>query len=198
METPSNQTSSQSVHSLLQRSGMYTEGVHACLRYSVMCAAFNDLYSTSSAATHKQMLLTWRILNILRILCVIKESLGKFDHIWIYWTICDVMKQNEQNLYMLYAAFRLACRSPHCLFVGDFCTIAQAPLATEGRPSGKQHQANQSITSPLCSKRQTADRWLLFNFRAMSRGEKTKAVWPLRAATLKWQAVIRRWNGNAV
>ena len=35
------------------------------------------------------------------------------------------------------AAFRLACRSPHCHFEGDFCTTAQAPLATEERASGK-------------------------------------------------------------
>ena len=46
------------------------------------------------------------------------------------------------------AAFRLACRSPHCRFYGDFCTTAQAPLATEERPSlaispsSKQRQAN--------------------------------------------------------
>ena len=90
------------------------------------------------------------------------------------------------------AAFRLASR-----FDGDFCTTAQAPLAAEERPSGKQRQANQSITSPLCPQRQIADSWLLFNFRAMPRGEKAKAAWPLRAATLKQQAVIRRWSNIA-
>ena len=57
-----------------------------------------------------------------------------------------------------YAAFILACHSPHCRFDGDFCSTAQALLAPEGRPSGKQRQTNQSITSPLCSKRQIADR----------------------------------------
>ena len=31
----------------------------------------------------------------------------------------------------------------------------------------------------------------------MPRGEKAKATWPLRAATLKRLAVIRRWSGNA-
>ena len=55
------------------------------------------------------------------------------------------------------AAFRLACRSPHCRFDGDICSTAQAPLATEGRPSGKQREANQLISSPLCSQRQIAD-----------------------------------------
>ena len=55
------------------------------------------------------------------------------------------------------AAFRLACRSPHCRFDGDFCSTAHAPLAAEGRPSSKLRQANQSITSPLCSKQKTAD-----------------------------------------
>ena len=40
-------------------------------------------------------------------------------------------------------AFRLACRSPHCRFDGDFCTTAQAPLAAEERPSGEQCQANK-------------------------------------------------------
>ena len=57
-----------------------------------------------------------------------------------------------------YAAFRLACR-----IVGNFCATAQAPLAAEGRPSGKQRLPDRSIFSPL-----------------------------LRAATLKRQAVIRR------
>ena len=54
-----------------------------------------------------------------------------------------------------YAAFRLACRSPHCHFDGNICKTAQAPLAAEG--SGEQRQANQSITLPLCPKQQTAD-----------------------------------------
>ena len=44
------------------------------------------------------------------------------------------------------AAFRLACRLPHCCFDGDICTTVQAPLATEGRPSGKQHLAIKSVT----------------------------------------------------
>ena len=95
-------------------------------------------------------------------------------------------------------AFKLACRSPHCHFDSDFCTPAQASLATEERPSGEQRQANQSITSPLCPQRQIADTWLLFNLRATSLDEKATAAWPMRAATLKWQAVIRRCSGNVV
>ena len=62
----------------------------------------------------------------------------------------------------------------------------------------QQRQANQSVTSPLCPQQQTADSWLLFNLRAMLLGGKAKAEWPLRARTLKWQAVIRRWSSNAV
>ena len=38
---------------------------------------------------------------------------------------------------------------------------------------------------------------VLFNFEAMPCGEKARAAWLLRAATLKQQAVIRWWNGNA-
>ena len=66
------------------------------------------------------------------------------------------------------AAFRLACRSPNCRFDGDFCTTAQAPLAAEGRPSGKQHLANISIAPWLCPQWQTAGR----SMRAMSLGDK--------------------------
>ena len=49
-----------------------------------------------------------------------------------------------------YAGFRLTCRLPHCRFDDDICTTAQASLAAEGWPSGKQRQANRSITLPLC------------------------------------------------
>ena len=45
---------------------------------------------------------------------------------------------------MAYAAFRLACRLPHCRFDDDICTTAQAPLAAEGWRSGKQRHANRS------------------------------------------------------
>ena len=41
---------------------------------------------------------------------------------------------------------KLAARrtpGPHCCFDGIICTTAQAPLATEGRPSGKQPQAKE-------------------------------------------------------
>ena len=96
-----------------------------------------------------------------------------------------------------YAAFRLACRLPHCRFDGDFCTTAQAPLAAEGWPSGKQRHANRLITLPLCPPRQIADSWILFNSGAMPLGDKAKATWPLRAATLKQQAMITRRSGKA-
>ena len=82
--------------------------------------------------------------------------------------------------------------SPHCRFDGDFCTTAQVPLAVEERLSGEQRQANQLITSPLCPQRQTADSWLLFNFRAMPLGEKAKAAWQLRTATMKG----KQWSGD--
>ena len=55
------------------------------------------------------------------------------------------------------AAFRLACHSPYCCIDGDICTTAQVPLALVERPSGEQRQANQSITSSLCPKWETAD-----------------------------------------
>ena len=102
---------------------------------------------------------------------------------------------------------RLPCRINTCCFSdylaahrfdGNFCTTAQAPLTVEEGPSGEQHQAYQSITLPFCPKRQTADSWLVLNLRAMSLSGKAKAAWLLRAATLKRQAVIRRWSGNAV
>ena len=38
---------------------------------------------------------------------------------------------------------------------------------------------------------------LLFNLGAMPLGDKAKAVWPLRAATLKQQAMITRQSGKA-
>ena len=95
-----------------------------------------------------------------------------------------------------YAGFRLTCRLPHCRFDDDICTTAQAPLAAEGWPSGKQRQANRSITLPLCPPRQIADSWILFNSGAMPLGDKVKAAWPLRAATLKQQAMITRQSGE--
>ena len=95
------------------------------------------------------------------------------------------------------AAVRLACRLPHCRFDGDFCTTAQAPLAAEGWPSGKQRHANRSITLQLCPPRQTADSWILFNSGAMPLCDTAKVAWPLRAATLKQQTMITRRSGKA-
>ena len=68
---------------------------------------------------------------------------------------------------------------------------------TKRPPSGKQHHANRSITLPLCPPRQIADSWILFNSGAMPLGEKAKAAWPLRLATLKQQAMIMRHSGKA-
>ena len=87
------------------------------------------------------------------------------------------------------AGFRLTCRLPHCRFDDDICSTAQAPLAAEGWPSGKQRQANRSITLPLCPPRQIADSWILFNLGAIAARWKAKAALPLRAATLKQQAM---------
>ena len=95
------------------------------------------------------------------------------------------------------AGFRLTCRLPHYRFDDDICLTAQAPLAAEGWPSGKQRPANRSITLPLCPSRQIADSWILFNSGAMPLGDKAKAALPLRAATLKQQAMITRHSGNA-
>ena len=65
------------------------------------------------------------------------------------------------------ACFRLAYRFPHCHFDDDICSTAQAPLAAEGWPSGKQRLANRSITLLLCPLWQTADSWILFNSGVM-------------------------------
>ena len=101
------------------------------------------------------------------------------------------------NAWTSNAGFRLACRLPHCRFHDDICSTPQAPLAAEGWPSGKQRQANRSITLPLCPPRQIADSWILFNSGAMPLGDKAKAELPLRAATLKQQAMITRHSGKA-
>ena len=95
------------------------------------------------------------------------------------------------------AGFRLTCRLPHCRFDDDISSTAQASLAAEGWPSGKQRQANRSITLPLCPPRQIADRWILFNLGAIAARWKAKAALPLRAATLKQQAMITRRSGKA-
>ena len=96
-----------------------------------------------------------------------------------------------------YAGFRLTCPLPHCRFDDDISSTAQASLAAEGWPSGKQRQANRSITLPLCPPRQIADSWILFNSGAIAARWKAKAVLPLRAATLKQQAMITQRSGKA-
>ena len=100
-----------------------------------------------------------------------------------------------------YAAFRLACHSPHCCLNGEICLTAQVSLATEGRPSGKQHLPNKLIALPLCSQRQTAGNQILFNLGRMLLGDEGKAVWPLRGVSIKlhatqqqsgkWQACLK-------
>ena len=50
--------------------------------------------------------------------------------------------------------------------------------------------------SPFCPKRQTTNGWLLCNLKAMPLGEKATVAWPLRAETLKLQAVIIRHSGH--
>ena len=114
-----------------------------------------------------------------------------------YWTSSKwggwIRVKPENNMHN--AAFRLACRSPHCCFDDDICTTAQAPLAAEGWPSGKQRLANRSITLPLCPLRQIADGWILFNSGVMR--PKAKAAWLLRAATLKQQVMITRRSSKA-
>ena len=76
--------------------------------------------------------------------------------LWLYikWVLVWFHHKGKSPFRMfawenLYAGFRLTCRLPHCCFDDDICSTAQAPLAAEGWPSGKQHQANRSITFPL-------------------------------------------------
>ena len=123
---------------------------------------------------------------------------------WIYTTLeCWLFKWNRKlnvekwdRTMHINAGFRLTCRLPHCRFDDDICSTAQAPLAAEGWPSGRQRQANRSITLPLCPPRQIVDGWILFNSGAMPLGDKAKAALPLRAATLKQEAMITRHSGK--
>ena len=85
---------------------------------------------------------------------------------------------------------------PHCRFDDDISSTAQASLAAEGWPSGKQRQANRLITLSLCPPRQIVDSWIL-NSGAIAARWKAKAALPLRAATLKQQAMITRRSGKA-
>ena len=107
------------------------------------------------------------------------------------------MTLQQYDWVPIYAGFRLTCRLPHCRFDDDICSTAQAPLAAEGWPSGKQRQTNRSITLPLCPPRQIADSWIVFNSGAFAARWKAKAALPLRAATLKQQAMITRHSGKA-
>ena len=75
----------------------------------------------------------------------------------------------EQFCHVPNAGFSLTCRLPHCRFDDDISSTAQASLAAEGWPSGKQRQANRSITLPLCPPWQIADSWILFNFTEKSK-----------------------------
>ena len=113
-----------------------------------------------------------------------------------YWSTHNTGKF-EAMFCITNAGFRLTCRLPHCRFDDDISSTAQTSLAAEGWPSGKQRQANRSITLPLCPLRQIADSWILFNSGAIAARWKAKAALPLRAATLKQQAMITRRSGNA-
>ena len=114
------------------------------------------------------------------------------------WKICRKNSSTRRyEIQMNNAAFRLACCSPHCRFDDDICTTAQAPLAAEGWRSGKQCLTNRSTTLPLCPPWQIANSLFLFNSMAMPLGDQAKVVWPLRAATLKQQAMITRCSGKA-
>ena len=55
----------------------------------------------------------------------------------VHWaTLFEIHTPPAEDLHSLsYAAFRLACRSPHCRFDDDICITTQAPLAAEGWPS---------------------------------------------------------------
>ena len=76
------------------------------------------------------------------------------------------MRTNIPN-YPSYAAFRLACHSPHCCCDGNICKPAQAPLTAEGRSSGKQRQANQLMDN-LFALPKTADRRQLTSIQLKS------------------------------
>ena len=125
-----------------------------------------------------------------------------FSHQICYWLhihwIISLACIFERGITLVhpYAGFRQACHLPHCRFDDDISSTVQAPLAAEGWPSGKQRLANRSITLPLCPPWKTADSWILFNSAAMPLGEKAKAAWPLRAATLKQQAIIMRQSSE--
>ena len=115
-----------------------------------------------------------------------------WDNIWVLHTTQLPSVQIVTN-----AGFRLTCCLPHCRFDDDISSTVQASLAAEGWPSGKQRQANRSITLPLCPPLQIADSWILFNSGAIAARWKAKVALPLRAATLKQQAMITRLSGKA-
>ena len=120
----------------------------------------------------------------------------KFEWCTILWFIVSMINSSFFEVEVN-AGFRLTCRLPHCRFDDDISSTAQASLAAEGWPSGKQRQANRSITLPLCPPRQITDSWILFNSGAIAARWKDKAALPLRAATLKQQAMITRRSGKA-
>ena len=96
--------------------------------------------------------------------------------------------RSEHILHKPNAAFRLACRLPHCHY-DDICWTAQVPLAAEGWLSGKQRIVNILITLPPwplpTGTAVIAYSWLQFNSEAMLLADKAKAAWLLRAVTFK-------------
>ena len=116
----------------------------------------------------------------------------KYTHKSAVWMCLrlDVLLRNASN-----AAFRLACRSQHCRFDGDFCATAQAPLAAEGRPGGKQRQNNQSITSPLCPKQQTVDFYSTWERCHVVKRPKRRGRWELQLWNGKRLSAMKRQCG---
>ena len=69
---------------------------------------------------------------------------------------------------------------------GDIFKTAQAPLATEGRPSGKQRKANQLITSPLCPQQQTVDFYSTWKWCRLMKRPERRGRWELQLWNSKW------------
>ena len=129
--------------------------------------------------------LKWRM-NLYKIYLSLYTELPYHNHIWLSLSTLLLKFTN--------AGFTLTCRLPH--FWWWYLSNCASATCRRGWPSGKQRQANRSITLQLCPPRQITDSWILFNLGAMPLGDKTKAALPLRAATLKQQAMITRQSGE--
>ena len=113
--------------------------------------------------------------------------------------LCDTPDQLCKNS----AALSSGKLQPLCCFQTSL-PLAASPLwwwilyncasATRRRGKTKRWVASSQSINILATLPKAADSWLLFNLRTTSLVEKTTAAWLLRAATLKQQAAIRRWN----